>query len=68
MIESQTLILVFKIWCTCLVLTVPCLVLNDFPKRPNGFFDAFATILLGIMVTLDLVLIFVQVLMAIWSI
>jgi len=61
------LILTFKIWCTCLVLTVPAVIVNDFPKKPNGLFDMLATITMAAFAVVDILLLFVLMIMAIWS-
>jgi len=60
------LVLLFKIWCTCLILTVPCLMLHDFPKKPKGTFDMVVTIATAAFVVLDILLLFVLMIMAIW--
>lgn len=60
------LVLMFKIWCTCLILTVPCVLLNDFPKKPKGTFDKVATITTAAFAVVDILLLFVLMIMAIW--
>lgn len=61
------LVILFKIWCTCLVLTIPCIILNDFPKKPGGPFDMFMTILTFAFVVVDIVLVFALMILAIWD-
>jgi hypothetical protein len=59
------LVLLFKIWCTCLVLTVVAVILNDFPKKPGLMFDMLTTITLAAFVFVDIVFVFVMMIMAI---
>jgi hypothetical protein len=61
------LVILFKIWCTCLVLTIPAVILNDFPKRPGLMFDMVTTITMAAFAVVDVLLLFVLLIMAIWS-
>ena len=61
------LVVLFKIWCTFLVLTIPCIIVNDLPKKPGGTFDMIMTILTFAFVTVDFVLVFALMILAIWD-
>lgn len=64
------LVLMFKIWCSCLLVTIPCIIVNDFANytaKPNGLFGMFVKLILVAFVAVDVVLVFVMMLMAIWS-
>jgi len=40
--------------------------LNDYPKKPNGIFDMVATITMATFAVVDILLLFVLMIMAIW--
>lgn len=61
------LVLTFKIWATCMVLTVACVIVHDFPKRKGGVADIIVTCITAGMVVIDVVLLFALMIMGIWS-
>jgi uncharacterized membrane protein len=61
------LVLTFKIWATCLVFTVACVIANDFPKRKGGMVDIIVTCMTAGLVVIDVLLLFALMIMAIWS-
>lgn len=60
------MIILFKIWCTCLVLTIPFIMVQDFPKLKGGKADIFITISTAAMVIVDIVLLFALLIGGIW--
>jgi hypothetical protein len=60
------MLILFKIWCTCLVLTIPFIMAQDLPRHAGSKTDAFIIIGTAAMAILDLVLLFALLIGAIW--
>jgi hypothetical protein len=60
------MLMLFKIWCTCLVLTLPFIMMHDMPRQAGGKLDAFIIIGTLAMAVVDIVLLFVLMIAGIW--